>query len=150
MISPDGRTVAYWGYDALGGLNGGSIYTVALDGRSRPVRLTDRPPGSDADPAWSPDGSMIAFRRRIANDNFDVYLMQSDGSDVRPLVSTPAMDEKPAWSPDGRELMILSNRGMSGRPGTPFDGYVVDVADGLSRPLALTAKVLLTSVWSYR
>jgi Tol biopolymer transport system component len=150
MISPDGRTVAYWGNDALGGPNGGSIYTVALDGRSRPVRLTDRPPGSDADPAWSPDGSMIAFRRRIASDNFDVYLMQSDGSGVRPLVSTRAIDEKPAWSPDGRELMILSNRGTSGKPGTTYDGYVVDVAGGLSRPLALTANVVLTSVWSYR
>jgi Tol biopolymer transport system component len=77
-ISPDGRTVAYWGRDSTGGPNGGSIYTLAMDGSSEPVRLTDRKAGSDADPAWSPDGSMIAFRRRGSNDNFDVYVMRSN------------------------------------------------------------------------
>jgi Tol biopolymer transport system component len=80
MISPDGRTVAYWARDTAAGANGGSIYTVAVDGSSEPLQLTDRKAGSDADPAWSPDGTMIAFRRRGSNDNFDVYLMRSDGS----------------------------------------------------------------------
>ncbi len=33
-ISPDGRKVAYWAHSAAGGGNGGSIYTLAVDGSS--------------------------------------------------------------------------------------------------------------------
>ena len=116
MISPDGHTVAYWARDTAAGANGGSIYTVAVDGSSEPVQLTDRKAGSDADPAWSPDGTMIAFRRRGSNDNFDVYVMRSDGSGVRPVAAGPSVEEKPAWSPHGRQLMIISNRRRTGRP----------------------------------
>jgi Tol biopolymer transport system component len=53
------------------------------------VQLTDRKAGSDADPSWSPDGTMIAFRRRGSADNFNVYVMRSDGSDVRPVATGP-------------------------------------------------------------
>jgi len=150
MISPDGRTVAYWARNGAGGSNGGSIYTLAMDGSSEPVRLTNRRIGSDADPAWSPDGTMIAFRRRGANDNFDVYLMRADGSGVRPIATGPAREEKPAWSPDGNQLMIISNRDASGEPATTYDVYVFDVDGGAPRPLGLTANVVLAPVWSYR
>jgi Tol biopolymer transport system component len=150
MISPDGRTVAYWARNGAGGPNGGSIYTLAMDGSSEPVQLTNRKIGSDADPAWSPDGTMIAFRRRGANDNFDVYLMRADGSGVRPIATGPAREEKPAWSPDGNQVMIISNRDTSGQPAATYDVYVFDVDGGAPRPLGLTANVVLTPAWSYR
>ena len=121
-----------------------------MDGSSEPVQLTNRKIGSDADPAWSPDGTMIAFRRRGAHDNFDVYLMSADGSGVRPIAAGPAREEKPAWSPDGNQLMIISNRVASGKPATTYDVYVFDVDGGAPRPLGLTAKVVLAPVWSYR
>ena len=129
--------------------NGGSIYT---GGRrlSEPVQLTDRKAGSDADPAWSPDGTMIAFRRRGSNDNFDVHVMRSDGSGVRPVAAGPSVEEKPAWSPDGRQLMIISNRDGSGTPGKTYDAYMFDVDAGKPQPLGLAANVVLTPVWSYR
>jgi WD40-like Beta Propeller Repeat len=149
-ISPDGQTVVYWGNDSSDGPNGGSIYTLAMDGSSDPVRLTNGRAGSDADPAWSPDGSMIAFRHRGPNNNFDVYVMRSDGSGVRPVATGPAVEEKPAWSPDGSQLMIISNRDSSGDPGRTYDVYVFDVDGGMPRPLGLTANVVLTPVWSYR
>jgi hypothetical protein len=150
MISPDGHTVAYWANATRGGPNGGSIYTLAIDGSSGPVRLTNRSAGSDADPTWSPDGSMIAFRRRVGSDNFDVYVMRSDGSGVRPVATGPAVEEKPTWSPDGSQLMIISNRTASGRPGKTYDLYVLDANGGEPHPLGLSANVVLTPVWSYR
>jgi hypothetical protein len=150
MISPDGRTVAYWAAETADGPNGGSIYTLAIDGSSPPVQLTDRKAGSDADPTWSPDGTMIAFRRRISADNSDVYLMQADGSGVRPIATGPAIEEKPSWSPDGRQIMIISNRDASGEPGNTYDAYVLDIDGGRPRPLGLNANVVLTPAWSYR
>jgi dipeptidyl aminopeptidase/acylaminoacyl peptidase len=78
---------------------------------------------------------MIAFRRRVANKNYDVYVMRVDGSDVRAVASGPAIEEKPAWSPDGRQLMIISNRDASGKPGKTYDVYVLDRDGGASRPL---------------
>ena len=59
-ISPDGRTVAFWASDVTTGPTGGSIYTVGIEDTADPVALTERPAGSDADPAWSPDGESIA------------------------------------------------------------------------------------------
>lgn len=150
MISPDGRTVTYWAAATAGGPNGGSIYTLAMDGLSAPLQLTDRKAGSDADPTWSPDGTMIAFRRRAAADNFDVYLMRADGSGIRPVATEPAVEEKPSWSPDSRQMMIISNRDPSGKQGKTYDAYVLDVDGGTARPLGLGANVVLTPVWSYR
>jgi len=150
MISPDGRAVTYWAAETAGRPNGGSIYTLAMDGSSPPVQLTDRKAGSDADPTWSPDGTMIAFRRRVSADNFDVYLMRADGSGVRPVATGPAVEEKPSWSPDGRQMMIISNRDASGEPGKTYDAYVLDVDGGTPRPLGLSANVVLTPAWSYR
>jgi TolB protein len=121
-----------------------------MDGSTPPVQLTDRKAGSDADPTWSPDGTMIAFRRRISADNSDVYLMQADGSGVRPIATGPAIEEKPSWSPDGRQIMIISNRDASGEPGNTYDAYVLDIDGGRPRPLGLNANVVLTPAWSYR
>ena len=148
-LSPDGRTVAYWASDVATGQTGGSIYTIGIDESAVPVALTDSAAGTDADPAWTPDGKSIAFRRSI-NDNWDVYQMSSDGSNVRPLVTGPNRDHKPAWSPDGKQLMIISNRDAKDQTDTSFDLYLANADGTVLKPLGFSGQEILTPTWWHR
>jgi TolB protein len=77
------------------------------------VNLTNDP-GWDMLPAWSPDGSRIAFARGTTEDGVpkvEVYVMDADGSNVMNLTRHPAQDSSPTWSPDGRRIAFSTNRG---------------------------------------
>ncbi len=71
-------------------------------------RLTDHP-GLDTSPAWSSDGSRIAFRS-ARDGNPEIYVMAADGTDLRRVTTHPAADDHPTWSPDGRWLVFQSQR----------------------------------------
>ena len=70
-------------------------------------RLTEQ--GTELDPKWSPDGTRIVFASRRTG-NYDVYVMNADGSDQQAITSNPAVDRKPAWSPDGNTIAFASDR----------------------------------------
>ncbi len=72
------------------------------------TRLTTDP-AMDFDPAWSPDGSRLAFRSH-RDGNEEVYLMLANGSDQRNLSNAPGGDYSPAWSPDGVWIAFMSDR----------------------------------------
>ncbi len=56
--------------------------------------------GVDSGPSWSPFGDKIVFHR-FAND-YDIYVMNVDGSDETNLTMHPASDQTPDWSPAHR------------------------------------------------
>jgi WD40 repeat protein len=47
----------------------------------------------------SPDGSLVAF---TTQGHEELYVMRSDGNDIRQLTNDDARDRGPAWTPDGR------------------------------------------------
>jgi Tol biopolymer transport system component/DNA-binding winged helix-turn-helix (wHTH) protein len=60
-------------------------------------------PGSEDEPALSPDGQQIAFVRTAPADNTPhIYVKAVRAEDLRQLTAGPGVDSKPAWSPDGR------------------------------------------------
>ena len=154
-VSADGQTVAYWASDNPN-QDGGSIFTLPIIGTGAPKQLTDSADGVDADPAWSPDGTQIAFRRRIpngtVNGNYDVFVMSANGSGVRPIAETPASDFKPIWSPDNKNLLIISNRkSTSGGPGKTYDLWLTRVSDGeVLTQLGLEARQITRPFWTVR
>ena len=103
---------------------GTGIYTMAADGTNM-VRLSANSV-HDFQPMFSPDGKSIAFAR--GSTAARIYVMDSDGSDVRALTSG-AYDSDPAWSPDGKKIMFT-------REGGAASGLYVMNADG-SSPLLL-------------
>jgi len=68
-------------------------------------------------------GGVIAFvSDRSASQ--DIYVMNADGSDRRPLTTSPNQDGWPNWSPDGRQMAFQSDRSGA------FNVYVMDTPGG--------------------
>ena len=87
--------------------DGSEIYVMNSDG-SNPINLTNNP-ASDGSPAWSPDGTMIAFDS-YRDGNWEICVMNSDGSNPVNLTNNPASDGSSAWSPDGTKIAFSSDR----------------------------------------
>ena len=74
--------------------------------------------------------AQIAFSSDRDGDN-EIYVMDTDGGNLRRLTKSPAGDHSPSWSSDGKRIVFVSSRdGIVDRHGTPIpDIYVMD-ADG--------------------
>jgi Tol biopolymer transport system component len=83
------------------------VYVINADGTGL-TKLTSHP-GNDFDPAWSPDGTRIAFRSERDGNN-EIYVMNADGSGARNVSNYSGDDWGPAWSPDGDSIAFNSNR----------------------------------------
>lgn len=78
----------------------------------------------DGVPAWSPDGTQIAFYSEVDGKPADLFVMDASGGNLRQLTATPEAEGYPAWSPDGRQIAFESHTANGN-----FDVYVMD-ADG--------------------
>lgn len=82
---------------------GGDLHTIRADGTG--LRLLLR---GGYSPAWSPDGSRLAFVSSRSGDE-ELYAARADGRGVRRLTRAPGPDLSPAWSSDGRQLVWSRN-----------------------------------------
>jgi len=126
--SPDGKAIAYTSYRR--GNRPDIFVSYIYEGRppETPAKGTDYI--HNFLPAWSPDGTRIAFMSN-RDGNPEIYVMNSDGSNLRRLTNHPGNDASPTWSPAGNQVAFTSDRA-----GTP-QIYVVD-ADGLGQPRRIT------------
>jgi TolB protein len=89
--SPDGKQIAFNGMQPNS--RNTDVFILNADG-SDTVQLTDTP-RFDENPVWSPDGEQIAFQSE-RDGNFEIYLMNADGSNQHPLVVNPYDDFWPS------------------------------------------------------
>ncbi len=68
------------------------------------IRLT-RNAGNNGNPAWSPDGTCIVFESD-RDGNYEIYLVNADGSGPVRLTHHPDGDYGPLWSPDGSKILF--------------------------------------------
>ena len=102
-----------------------NLYKMNIDG-SNVVQLTGPAKiiGNERSPAWSPDGSQIAFESTASGiTTFDIYVMNADGTGILQLTDGPSDNFFPAWSSDGSQIAFVSARGGI------YDIYVIN-ADG--------------------
>jgi Tol biopolymer transport system component len=123
-ISPDGGTVAY----AVKVNGSWDIYAQRVGGRNATPIVND-PQRDEGGPAYSPDGTRIAFHQSDANGG--IFVAGATGESVRRVSD---FGFHPAWSPDGSMIAFtteeivdpVSRQGESAL-------YVVDAAGGLPR-----------------
>jgi dipeptidyl aminopeptidase/acylaminoacyl peptidase len=106
-VSPDGTRVAYSLHATVsdrGPIAPSDLYL--LEPGDETVQLTEGE-WSDRAPAWSPDGSRLAFiSDRIKRGHFLPFVMPSGGGDPRQLGALRGSAESVSWSNDGRLLLI--------------------------------------------
>ena len=104
---------------------GGNVWTIGADGSRARLLIRDA-----YSPAWSPDGSKLAFVSSRSGDE-EIYLARADGSGVTRLTRSAGPDLSPAWSSDGRRLAFSRNAEI----------WTMSVNGSAQRPLVRKAKV---------
>jgi len=117
-LSPDGSTIVT---DLVG-----RIWMMPASGGTA-TAITD-PFGDARQPQWSPDGERVVFQAYWAGD-YDVWVVNRDGSGLDQLTAGPFDDREPSWSPDGSRVVFSSDRGGS------YDIWEVAVGSGEVRQL---------------
>ncbi len=108
--SPDGEKIAYYSnYDG-----DFEVYTIDLDGSNIQQLTTDHGMYGDYEFMFlildlSPDGKQIVFASDYDGDK-EIFIMDSDGSNIHQLTANEDVDEFPDWSPDGEQIVFVSNR----------------------------------------
>lgn len=84
---------------------GSTLFIINADGTGRYPMVSF--PGGDFDPAWSPDGSQIAFttyRDNLSATDLNLYLYNLEEKSVTALTQDLNSDRRPVWSPDGEQI----------------------------------------------
>lgn len=114
-ISTDGAQLLYSSKDS--DTANWTLWSMTSEGLS-PMQMTSPAEGNSRYPAWSPDGKWIVYSSDRAKDNngtqnYDIWIMQADGSNKIQLTTNGSFDTWPVFGPDGESVYFLSNRGFN-------------------------------------
>jgi TolB protein len=110
VYSPDGKRIAF-SYDKSSPNQGDiDVNTCLADGTDiKTVAGTEGKLSHEEWPSWSPDGQWIAYSS-TKDDNQEIYIVKSDGSEKKRLTTEVAIDAHPAWSTDGKKIAFSTSR----------------------------------------
>ena len=81
------------------------LYVIDANGKGKAIRLTNNTEEERA-PAWSPDGKRILFLCRSGGPDFEICIMNADGTGQEQLTDNTVADLTASWSPDGRNIVV--------------------------------------------
>jgi Tol biopolymer transport system component len=133
VISPDGKQIAF---AALG-----DIYVMPIGGR--PENIThDR--ALDTDPAWSPDGSSLAYSSDKDSEHLQLWIRDMRTGQSRRVTNLATQPQGASWSPDGKQIVFFNVTGMW----RVAEISVLDVATGQVRRVHDTLAQPGAPTWS--
>jgi len=110
---------------------GGDLWIAPREGGD--ARRLTTGTGMETEPAFSPDGSLIAFTGEY-DGNVDVYVVPAAGGVPRRLTWHPGPDHVVGWTPDGKSILFRSSRNSYVRTNRLF---IVPVAGGFPEEVPL-------------
>ena len=130
--SPDGDRIAY--ARSFGSTAGEQLWVMDTDGSDKQSLITNSHTGSPQlgnNPAWSPDGSKVAFDRCLnceqGGENHEIMLADLQAGTIDTLTENTVWDIQAVWSPNGSRLAFTSNRNNPDQSG---DVYIFSLDTG--------------------
>ncbi len=109
--SADGKKIAFEG--VVSPATAADLWVVPSDGSAAPTPLTSTSDLDEREPAFSPDGTKLAYAAN-KNGDYDIFVAHADGTSPVALTTTADVDERsPDWSPDGAFIAVSRHAGSA-------------------------------------
>jgi len=148
VLSPDGSQIAFAAVGDIYVMPAGPSTSLGTGpsislGTGKPINLT-RDRALDTDPAWSPDGSHLAYSSDKGSSHLQIWIRDMKSGRSRPLTNLTTQPQGATWSPDGKRMAFFNVTGMW----RVAEISVVDVATGAVTKVHDTLPQPGTPTWS--
>ncbi|MDQ3930464.1 MAG: hypothetical protein M3328_15140 [Chloroflexota bacterium] len=128
--------------------NVAAILRVEVGPDNKPVEILNLTDGDTAEsvfPAWSPDGTQIAIQSKRGGGDWQIHVMNADGSNKRMVTDGKGQAKFPVWSPDSKSIAYVLSDGQS----VAGEINVVPAAGGAAKAITSNGSVKTNPIWTH-